>query len=141
MKRRKFLITLGVVPPLVLAACKEDAFPTTPTVITGRVVDENDKPVEGVKFKFSGIKPKGISGYPIFDVDGITDQEGVYKISQVVTNEANTTSFLPTYSPKYSSYQYSYYVYKDNKYEIVGNPVRPIVYGQTNTFNFQLRKK
>ena len=40
MKRRNFLIALGVVPPLILSACKKDELPKTATAITGKVIDK-----------------------------------------------------------------------------------------------------
>ncbi len=54
MKRRKFLIALGVVPPLVLEACKKDEFPKTSTIISGYVIDEKGKPIKGFGMQFDG---------------------------------------------------------------------------------------
>ena len=140
MKRRNFLIALGVVPPLVFSSCGKDEFPSTPTVITGKVIDENNKPVEGFELQFSGYYQKGTSPVPIFDETGKTNNNGIYSISYVVSG--GQTTFLPGLNSKFNLVaNYDLFVWKDNKYEFVGNPVGPIVYGQTNTFNFQLIKK
>ena len=48
------MIALGVVPPLVLSACKKEEL-TPPTIFTGYVIDENNKPVEGTGFIFGGV--------------------------------------------------------------------------------------
>lgn len=140
MKRRKFLIALGVVPPLVFSSCKKDELPKTSTILTGKVVDENDKPVEGFELQFSGYYQKGTSSIPTFDEIGKTNKDGIYSISYVVSG--GLTTFLPGLNTKFNLIaDYDLYVWKENKYEFVGNSVGPIVYGQTNTFNFQLIKK
>lgn len=139
MKRRNFLIALGVLPPLVFSSCGKAEFPASPTVITGKVVDENDKPVEGVKFRFSGFYLKGISPIPTFDVDGETNKDGIYSVSYVVTN--GEAEFLPQNSPKYDfNSQFNIFVWKNNQYVKV-NGVGPLIYGEKNTFNFQIRKR
>ena len=133
MKRRKFLIALGVVPPLVFSSCGKDEFPSTPTVITGKVVDENDKPVEGVKFRFSGFYLKGISPIPTFSLDTETNKDGIYNVSYIITN--GEAEFLPKEDPKFNIY-----VLKNNQY-IIASGVGPLILGETNTFNFQIRKR
>jgi hypothetical protein len=93
MKRRKFLIALGVVPPLVLAACKDE--PTPPTIFTGYVIDENNKPVEGTGFQFYG-DTGGFSGRATFNIETTTDAKGYYYIEQIITKETGATEFKPT---------------------------------------------
>jgi len=138
MKRRKFLGVLGILPP-ILFSCGKDEFPDRPTIITGKVIDENDMPVVGLKLQFSGDYAKGLSLIPIFDVIGETNKDGIYTISHMV--DYGQTTFLPFSDTNYDlNSQYNIYVWKNNKYEQVGNPVGPIINGETNTFNFQLRK-
>ncbi len=138
MKRRKFLGTLGILPP-ILISCGKDEFPDRPTIITGKVIDENNMPVVGLKFQFGGYYLKGISPIPTFSTTGETNKDGIYTISYVVTN--GQTVFKPFSDTNYNfNSQYNIYVWKNNQYEQVGNPVGPIIYGETNTFNFQLRK-
>ena len=72
MKRRNFLITLGVVPPLVLSACGEDEFPKSPTIISGYVIDEKEKPIKGFGIQFSG-NTGGFNPKSLFDENTLTD--------------------------------------------------------------------
>ncbi|MDZ7898985.1 MAG: hypothetical protein U5N85_13305 [Arcicella sp.] len=94
MKRRIFLIALGVVPPLVLKACKKDE-PIPPTIFTGYVIDENDKPVEGTGFQFGGITG-GFNAKLTFNVKVKTDVKGYYYIEQVIPKETGGIEFQPT---------------------------------------------
>ncbi|MEA5402270.1 hypothetical protein VB776_05065 [Arcicella sp. DC2W] len=138
MKRRKLLGVLGILPP-ILFSCGKDEFPDRDTIITGKVIDENDMPVVGLKFQFEADYAKGLSRIPIFDVIGETNKDGIYTIAYMVTY--GQTTFKPFSDSNYDlNSQYNIYVWKNNQYEQVGNPVGPIIYGETNTFNFQLRK-
>ena len=94
MKRRKFLIALGVVPPLVLSACKKEE-PTPPTIFTGYVIDENDKPVEGTGFQFGGITG-GFNAKLTFNVKTTTDAKGYYYLEAVIPKETGGVVFKPT---------------------------------------------
>ena len=142
MKRRNFLLALWIMSPLVFSSCKKDELPSTSTIITGKVIDENDKPVEGFVLQFGGYFQKGTSSIPTFDLDDKTNKDGTYKISYLVKTSDKQTYFKPIgdYSNNLFS-QYDIYVWKDNKYQFVGNPVGPIIYGQINIFNFQIRKR
>lgn len=93
MKRRKFLIALGVVPPLVLAACKDEPIP--PTIFTGYVIDENDKPVEGTGFQFGGITG-GFNAKTTFNVTTKTDAKGYYYLEAVIPKETRGLVFKDT---------------------------------------------
>lgn len=139
MKRRKFLGVLGILPP-ILFSCGKDEFPDRPTIITGKVIDENDMPVVGLKFQFGADYAKSLFyRISIFNVIGETNKDGVYTISHMV--DYGETIFKPFSDTNYDlNSVYNIYVWKNNKYEQVGNPVGPIINGETNTFNFQLRK-
>ena len=68
MKREQFIksLALSILPLVVLQACQR-RLPSAPTVITGKVIDENNMPVEGFMFSFSGIDKKNlINGLPTF---------------------------------------------------------------------------
>jgi hypothetical protein len=96
MKRRKFLIALGVVPPLVLEACKKEKFyPSTPTIFTGYVIDENGKPVEGTGFQFSG-NTGGFNPRSVFNLNTRTDAKGYYYLEQIIPEETGDLNFKPT---------------------------------------------
>jgi hypothetical protein len=100
MKLRKFLIAFGILLPLVFSSCGKDEFPSTPTILTGKVINENDKPVEGFELKFSGYHQKGTSPIPTFDETGTTNSDGIYSISYVVSG--GQTSFLPGINAKFN---------------------------------------
>jgi hypothetical protein len=138
MKRRNFLIALGVVTLLVLEACSTKLdLPSAATIITGKVVDVNNNPLEGIGFSFGGEYKKGLSGIPTFDVSVKTNIDGIYKIEALVPQGTESTSFLP----EQISYDVIFYVWKNNQYEKVQSPIVPITLGETNTFNFQIRKR
>ncbi len=138
MKRRKFLGVLGILPP-ILFSCGKDEFPDRDTIITGKVIDENDMPVVGFKFQFGADYAKGLHRLPIFDVIGETNKDGIYTISHIV--DYGLASFKPLGFTTYDLMtEYTIHLWKDNQYEKAGNPIGPIINGETNTFNFQLRK-
>ena len=91
MKRRKFLIALGVVPPLVLSACKKDE-PTPPTFFTGYVINENNKPVEGTGFIFGGVTGE-FNGKVTFFVETKTDVKGYYYLEATITKDTAGIEF------------------------------------------------
>ena len=79
MKREQFIksLALSILPLALLQACKK-SLPSTPTVITGKVIDENNMPVEGFMFSFSGIDKKNlINGLPTFLERQKTDKQGI----------------------------------------------------------------
>ena len=94
MKRRNFLIALGVLPPLVLSACKKEE-PTPSTIFTGYVIDENDKPVEGTGFQFGGVTG-GFNAKTTFNVTTKTDAKGYYYLEAVIPKETGGTEFQAT---------------------------------------------
>jgi hypothetical protein len=94
MKRREFLIALGVVPPLVLGGCKKDE-PNPPTIFTGYVIDEKDKPVEGTGFQFGGVTG-GFNAKVTFNVETVTDAKGYYYLEAVITKETGDVIFQTT---------------------------------------------
>jgi hypothetical protein len=93
MKRRKFLIALGVLPPL-LKACKKDE-PNPPTIFTGYVIDENNKPVEGTGFIFGG-DTGGFNGKTTFFVTTKTDVKGYYYLEAIITKDSAAVEFQAT---------------------------------------------
>jgi hypothetical protein len=143
MKRRQFISTATTLPLLALAACEKN-LPSTPTIVTGKVTDENNLPVEGVEFLFYGTDKKGLSGIPTFDLSATSDKEGIYRFSQVIPNGTDNASILPQESNKFRfGIDYSIFFYKDG---IANAATAPIEierkkYGKENVINFQIRKK
>lgn len=93
MKRQQFWLWLLLLPPL-LHSC-EKKYPDAPTIVTGKIVDENDKPMEGVDFSIEGVRLKGINPIPTFDVKTKSDKNGVYFLSQVIPKPTMTVTVSP----------------------------------------------
>ena len=81
MKRRKFLIALGVVPPLVLEACKGDKLPKTATIVKVKVTDDKGVPFENIPFEFYGYRTVGGS------VAGGGSKEDTFKIRKMTEKQ------------------------------------------------------
>ncbi len=146
MKRQAFIKALGILPVALLQACKK-SFPDTPTIVTGKVIDENNMPVEGVVLEFAGTKPKGLSAISTFRIQVATNKEGIYSLSQVIPNDTSFSEFSP-FSYKNSfffSIQEKYMVlfFKNGTYKEMTDrlPIQREEYGGTVTFNFQIRKR
>ena len=81
MKRRIFLIALGVVPPLFLAACKKEIV-IPPTIVTGKVTNESGLPVDGVEFLLFGVEKQDLfREVQTFNEKQTTNKDGTYKFS------------------------------------------------------------
>lgn len=136
MKRRKFLIALGVVPPLILSACKKDE-PNPPTIFTGYVIDENDKPVEGTGFQFGGTTG-GFNAKLTFNVTTKTDVKGYYYLEAVIPKETGEIEFQATGSITHPTSS------NNNEYRClvkgVYQKVVPWLPNQKNELNFKIFK-
>ena len=149
MKREQFIksLVLSILPlALLLQACQK-SLPSAPTVVTGKVIDENNMPVEGVKLEFYGAERKGISPIPTFSVEANTNKAGVYSLSQVVPDGTSFTNLSPV-SYKNSFFfsgqeEYIIFILENGIYKelIYKPPIQREDYGKTNTFNFQIRKR
>ncbi len=143
MKRKQFLNALTAFPILAVAAC-EKGFPSTPTVVTGKVIDENNLPVEGVEFIYGGARQKGLSYIPTFDINILTDKEGIYKGSFIVTGDTDFVTLKPIGNAKFDfTFKYDVLFLLNGIYTIVGSPI-PIQrneYGTIVTLNFQIKKR
>ncbi|MDF7819820.1 hypothetical protein P1X15_19520 [Runella sp. MFBS21] len=145
MKRRQFLSLVSIILILTLISC-EKTLTSTPTIVTGRVIDENNTPVEGVEFRFSGYDQKNaFSHSETFYLTALTDKDGIYYLSQVIPNGTDNANILPLETSKFRfGMDYNIFLYKDAvATTLVGRPIeiQSKNYGKTNTFNFQIRKK
>ncbi|MCU0470141.1 MAG: Ig-like domain-containing protein [Arcicella sp.] len=147
MKRRKFLIALGVVPPLVLEACSDTTpKPKTPTIVTGKVIDENNMPVEGWEVMFYGLEKIGISGIDTFAEQKFTDSNGVFSFSVIVPSNTDSVDFGPLgfrSNDKLNRKNSDYLLFIEvaGKFELSIKDELPPTIGQTNTYNYQIKKK
>jgi hypothetical protein len=135
MKRRKFLIALGVIPPLVYSCTKEELPPLT--IITGYVIDENNKPVEGTGFQFSGVTG-GFNPTSTFDERTVTDVKGYYYLEKIIPKSTGGITFQPTVGDN---------KYPDGLYErlcLVNGVYQrdiPLKTGEKNEFDFKIVKR
>ena len=146
MKRRNFLIALGVVPLLILSACKKDELPKTATVITGKVIDENNKPVEGWELLLYGIERNGTSAVDTFAEQQFTDSNGVFSFSIGVPQNTDNVTFGPLgfrFDDKLNRKNSDYLIFIEigGKFEPrIKDEAYPII-GKENTYNYQIKKK
>lgn len=128
---------------VALAGCKEK-LPSTPTIVTGKIVDENNQPMSGIIFELYGIDQTGIlKQRETFNIKSESDKDGKYEVSVLIPNTTNWVTFR--ISPMntlriFNNYQTFYLnglIYEpfQDKVEIQREK-----YGKTTTINFQLRK-
>lgn len=139
MKKCIILIILSL---FSFVSCKKDKFPSTPTIVNGKVVDENDIPIEGYEFQFSGFNSTGLlKGNPTYNEYKQTNKEGVFYFSWVVSSDTDEVSLKPVglkfTNGNYNTLYSDIYQIKDGK-NIDAGAAGPIKYGKTNTFNFQV---
>lgn len=142
MKRRSFIWYLGILPSLFFVfSCKKYKFPTTPTVIKGKVIDQDGLPVKGLDFVFGGTE--GIPGKVTFSSNTFTDSEGNFSFSQIIPKETDQASITPIGSEYNLSYSYSlFYLSDDGSFKRVTDPhyIGRGDYGKTTVVDYQLRK-
>ncbi|SOE21344.1 hypothetical protein SAMN06298216_1816 [Spirosomataceae bacterium TFI 002] len=107
----KYLIILSL---LSLFACEKEKLPTTPTVINGSIVDENDVPIPGFKVLFYSIVPKGFQPKIItFRLETTSDENGAFSFSQVIPNETQEIKLKAMgvgLSPIPNGFDYAYFI-------------------------------
>jgi hypothetical protein len=136
---------LGVVPPLVLEACKKEVV-IPPTIVTGKVTDESGLPVDGVEFLFFGIEKQDLfREVHTFDEKQTTNKDGIYKFT--ISVPLNTQEFsLKVQSIKNPIANNGIIIFiQDNSiwkeyFDIIKVIEKSIVKETVNTINFQLRK-
>ncbi|MDQ6482137.1 carboxypeptidase-like regulatory domain-containing protein [Dyadobacter sp. LHD-138] len=119
MKRRQILKLIGTFSPILwVASCKEK-LPATPTIVTGRVVDQNNVPLEGARIIMIGAERAGLSGFEKFSVFSDTDQQGNYTLSQILPKGTDYVIVQSESTSKVSIDEGNYIPY----FEINGNYV------------------
>ena len=148
MKRRKFFAFFSASSSLVLNACKKDKplySPSITTIVKGKVIDENNRPVEGWGFSFGGYT----GSYPptsTFREDTKTDKDGSYFYSVGIPQTTVRLEYGPVGFINQGALDstktrlYNLFFEKDGKYiPYTGSPY--LITGETNIFNFQIRKR
>ena len=156
MKRRKFLIALGVVPPLVLSACKEKVIPAT--IIKVTITDDKRIPFENVSFNFFGYRSFGgsVAGggkkEDTFNIIKSSDKLGKVEFSQVVPQNTTQVYLLITGAV---GINFDKYTIKSQKggvsigagteniavYPDYANSIDSLILGETNEYEITLTKK
>ncbi|PWJ59666.1 hypothetical protein CLV98_102500 [Dyadobacter jejuensis] len=146
MKRRQLLKLLGLASPtlLIAASCKEK-LPTSPTIVTGKIIDENGLPLEGAGLGLSGINWEGFNPIPTFTMTTESDKEGNYKFSQVVPKDTEVVNILPRSTDKVpiGNQGYAHYIILNGSYKQLGAPydIPRSQWGKTITLNYQFIKQ
>jgi hypothetical protein len=158
MKRRNFLIALGVVPPLVLAACNGDKLPKTPTIVKVKVTDDKGLPFENFPLEFYGYRSFGGSvagGWQkedTFKIEKSSDKMGNVEFSQIVPE--NTTIIYVQYRG-FTGFPFTDYIIQSKKgginignnseqiavYPDYTNSIDSLILGETNEYELILTKK
>lgn len=69
--------------------------PPPPTIFTGYVIDENNKPVEGTGFQFGGITGE-FNAKVTFNETTKTNAKGYYYLEAIIPKETEGVVFKPT---------------------------------------------
>ncbi|PWJ59668.1 hypothetical protein CLV98_102502 [Dyadobacter jejuensis] len=146
MKRRQLLKLLGLASPtlLIAASCKEK-LPTSPTIVTGKIIDENGLPLEGAGLRLSGTDVKGFAGAETFSITTESDKDGNYKLSQIIPKNTDRISILsrPTDKVPTGNQGYAPHISRNNSFVLETAP-RDIArenWGKTTTLNYQFIKQ
>ncbi|WP_215238957.1 carboxypeptidase-like regulatory domain-containing protein [Dyadobacter helix] len=147
MIRRQMLRLLGLVPPALLGISCKDKLPTTPTIVRGKIIDENGDPLEGAGLRLSGVNLKGFSGYDTFSITTESDKNGMYELSQVAPQDTEQIDILPRTTDKVPLNigigDYVSYFLVEGNYEKITSPhfIPRSDWGKTITLNYQFRKR
>jgi hypothetical protein len=146
VNKRQLLEMFCLAPLAALVGCK-DILPSTPTIIRGKIIDGNGNPLEGAGLGFSGANLKGFSGYNTFAITTETDQNGIYELSQITTQDIEKIHILPRTTDKVPLDEgfggYVHYIFIDGRYIALGAPydIPRSSWGKTITLNYQFIKK
>lgn len=148
MKRRNLLKSLVLMPSALLTgSCKRQEF-ARDTVIFGEVIDQDEKPVEGFRFRLSGDEG-GWSRRSKFHIEAYTDSLGKFRLSQRVPKGTDLVMLfldgsetISVHDPMSLNY-YEVYYEIDGKYElIIGVDVElsRSKWGKSIEFKFKIEK-
>ena len=145
MKRRKMLRLLGLAPPVFLVSCRDAKVPSAPTIATGKVIDENDMPIEGVLLRMYGLKRQGLSATGTFSIDTLTGKDGNYTLSYVVPRGTDFVNVSLEGTSTINYQTHDYYVQRNGTGLYVTLGTKPELlwedYGKKTTINFHYKKR
>ncbi|WP_149240749.1 hypothetical protein [Dyadobacter sp. 32] len=145
MKRRQMLRLLGLAPPVFLVSCRDSKVPSAPTIVTGKVTDEHDMPIEGALIRMFGTKRQGLSGVGTFSTEGLTHKDGNYTLSYVVPRGTDFVNVSPKGTSTINDQTHDYSVQMNGVGSYVQLGSSPVLhwgdYGKTTTINFQYKKR
>lgn len=135
------LIIVGLIPAGV-GSCTEK-LPDTPTMVSGKFIDEEGKPLENVQLQYSGVDQRSFSARSTFDLTTRTDKNGNYAFSQVAPNGTDHLEILAEQPDSMSAYEYLIYFEISGEYFPQGSPYRipKNSWGKSLNLNYQIRKK
>ncbi len=146
MKRRKLLKLLGLTPAglLIASSCKEK-LPSTPTIVTGKIIDENGLPLEGAGLRLTGRNIEGITGgYATFSIYMESDKEGRYKLTQLLPKDTDevTIASMSTSKIIVDNQNYEVYILEGTIYYLETSPynIPRTSWGKATTLNYQFIK-
>lgn len=143
MKRRQLLQFMAL-PLLFASSCKEK-LPTAPTIVTGKVIDENGLPLEGAGLSFYGVDNRGWSGIQTFDLTTETDKDGNYWFSYIVPKNTDDVSITSRGTSKViiDNQNYQVFVLREGQFQLESSPyfIPRSDWGKTTIVNYQFRKR
>ncbi len=147
MKRRQLLQILGLIPPALLAASCKEKLPSTPTIVTGKVIDENGLPLAEAGLDLAGIKWDFVTPTTTKGVTKESDKDGFYELSLIVPEGTDELSLAP-YSTKKVPLNigvgdFVAYLYIDQVSTKMTAPytIPRSDWGKTTTLNFQFKRR
>ncbi|WP_025765330.1 hypothetical protein [Dyadobacter tibetensis] len=143
MKRRQLLQFLAL--PLFLASSCKEKLPDAPTIVTGKVIDENGLPLEGAGLSFYGVDNRGWSGIPTFDLTIETDKDGTYRFSSIVPKDTDDVRLFSITTSKViiDNQNYEVYLLLEGQYQPEASPysIPRSDWGKSTILNYQFRKR
>lgn len=143
MNRRKMICLLGSSPVLLLLSC-DKGFPDSPTIITGKVIDQDGEPIAGVAVGFIGKERASVSMVPTFEAMTNTQADGSYRIEQVVPDSTDSSNIGIRRFPQVDidTFGYIFFISVDGgtERELTLYTVNEEKYGTAITVNFIVKK-
>ncbi|MDZ7900084.1 MAG: hypothetical protein U5N85_18935 [Arcicella sp.] len=133
MKRRHFITAFALLPPLLQACLSE---PIPPTIFTGIIIDESDKPIKDIDLYFGG-NTGGFNPKSTFELRTKTDEKGYYYLEKIIPPQTVDITFKPEGNSIYTNGLYDFLCLVNGVYQFE----IPIITQTKNEFNFKIVKR